>query len=210
MSSEPCSCRNVLTSIILFGKIDESELLLGEEHALAVGKLAADHDGADDLGLFDFFHLKNHQTVVEKDLVPGVHLLADALVGNGDARLVALDLLGRKCKSVPFLQKDFAVPKGLDAEFRTFGIEQDGKRNVFLLAHLFDGCDFFRMIFISSVREIDARDVHSGIRHGADDFFGLGSGSQRADDLGLFHTISSMQNISILFYHIFRKKQAFF
>ena len=161
-------------------------------------------------GLFDLFHFKDHQPVVEKDLVPGVHLFADALIGYGDARLVALDLLGRESERISFLQKDFAVPKGLDAEFRTFCIKQDGKRNIFLLAHLFDRCNFFRMIFICSVREIDARDIHSGIRHGADDFFGLGRRSQRADDLGLFHTISSMQNISILFYHIFRKKQAFF
>lgn len=190
-------------ALILIGEIDELELLFGEEHALAVGEFAADDDFTDDFRLFDLRHLEHHQSVVQQDLVAGVHLFADALIGDGDARLVAFHVFGGKGEGIAFFQKDLALFERLDAEFGTLGVQHDGEGDIFFVAHFFDGGDLFCMIFIGAVREIDAGDVHAGVRHGGDDLFRLRSGTERADDLCFFHKNSSGKNIPILFYHIF-------
>ena len=87
----------------------------------------------------------------ESDLVPRIHVLADSLVGDGDARLISFDLFCRESELVALFEVDFSVSERPDAEFRTFGIEQDGKGDLFLVADLFDHGDLFCMLLMRTV-----------------------------------------------------------
>ena len=50
--------------LVLFGEVDELELLFGEEHALSARKLASDKNLAKNFGLRDFNDLEYHESVV--------------------------------------------------------------------------------------------------------------------------------------------------
>ena len=143
------------------------------------------------LQLFDFFYFEHHQPVVQEDLIAGVHLLADAFIGDGDARLVAFHVFCGEGEGVALLQKDLAVLERFNAEFGSLGIQHDGKGNVLLIAHLFDRCDLFCVVFISPVRKVDAGNVHAGVRHCGDGLFRFRCRTERTDDLCFFHINSS-------------------
>ena len=53
--------------------------------------------------------------------------------------------------------------------------------------HFTQVADTGAVLFVITVREVQAHDVHAGVEHLAEHFFGFGLGTDGADDFGLFH-----------------------
>ena len=178
--------------LVLLGEVFHVQVFVGEEHGFVVGSFAADEHFRDDVRLFDFDDFEHDEAVVQEDLVADIHLLADALVGHRDPRLVAHDLFRREGERRALFQRDFLVAEGADAEFRSFGVKHDGQGDLARFPNVLDDLDFLGVIFVRAVGEIQPRHVHARVVERGNDFFFLARRSERADDFCLFHDRPSL------------------
>ena len=75
------------------------------------------------------------------------------------------------------------VLKEARANAGTFRVEDDANGKVELFTHLFQIVDMRAMLFVRSVREIEARKIHACHDHGVNGGFRFGGWAERANDL---------------------------
>ena len=85
---------------VLLAQILQAERFVGEEHTLFVGQFAADLDFRAHALFVDIGNAEHEQSVVEQNGVARFQVIDDALIGNGDFRLVSFDFFGGKGKIV--------------------------------------------------------------------------------------------------------------
>lgn len=75
------------------------------------------------------------------------------------------------------------VLKEAGADAGTLCVEDDANGKVELFAHLLQVVDMGAMLFVRSVREIEARKIHACHDHGMNGGFRFGGWAERANDL---------------------------
>ena len=126
-----------------------------------------------------------HQAVVDEHPRPGLQILGQVLVGDGNNLVVALPLPGGQGEGGAGLQLDGAVLKGLHPDFRALGIQNGGDGQAQLPAQAGDSLQLFGGVLMGAVGKIEPRGVHAAQHQAAQDSLVLGGGPQRTDDFRL-------------------------
>ena len=157
--------------------------------ALVLAQITVVQHLADDFTLGDFDDVQTDQAVIHQDAVADAQVVGEAGVGHGDFVFVANHcLVGGEGEGLAGDQRDIVATFQLHGtDFRTLGIQQDGCVLAGLGHHFTQVADTGAVLFVITVREVQAHDVHAGVEHLAEHFFGFGLGTDGADDFGLFH-----------------------
>ena len=168
----------------------------GQGHAGYVDALVILHDAAvlhpaaDGLGR-RLQHRQPHQSVIQQDGVPGVHILRQLGVGDGTARLVALHILNGQGEGLPGGQLHRAVFEVAQPHLRPLGVQHGRHRQIQLLPQRLDGVQPYLMLRVGAVGEIEPGHVHAREHHLPQHALLVGGGAQCTNDLRFSHIMNS-------------------
>ena len=142
-----------------------------------------------DMGRGNFFDPEGEKAVGKKDGIAFRHFVRKPRIGNRDDCFVSDNILGREGEGCAVFQHDRAVLESADAVLRTLGIQQNGNRKIEFFPHFFERVYFFLMIFMGTVGEIEAGDVHPREAEFAERIFPFAGGADGTDDLCFAHNV---------------------
>ncbi|CAJ1800959.1 hypothetical protein LMCDFJHI_01359 [Aeromonas salmonicida] len=157
--------------------------------AFVLAQITAVQHFTDDFTLGDFDHIHADQAVIHQDAIADAQVVGETGIGHGHFVFVANDgLVGGEGEGLASDQGNVVAAFQLDGtDFRTLGVEQYG---CVLAGFGHDSAqvvDTTTVLGVIAVGEVQAHDVHAGIQHFSQHFFGFGLGTYGADDFGLFH-----------------------
>ena len=157
--------------------------------ALVFAQVTVVEHFTDHFALGDFDDVQANQAVVNQDAVADAQVAGKTGIGDGDFVFVAHHgLVGGEGEGLAGDQGDVVAAFELDgADFRTLGVQQDGCVLAGFGHDSAQVADATTVFGVVAVGEVQAHDVHAGIQHLAQHFFGFGLGTDGADDFGLFH-----------------------
>ncbi|MPM77768.1 hypothetical protein SDC9_124776 [bioreactor metagenome] len=176
---------------VLFRKRRNGEVRSRDVDALALPELAAHDHTADDSFRRRLFDLEVYRPVVDEDRLSPLHFVRKRRIIDVNAVFVPLTFIKKEGEEAVSLQCDLAVAGKLSrAYLRSFGVEQHRDRQLPLLFH---GPDVVQSPLVGSViavAEVQARDIHAGLRHFEEGVIFPTGGADRTDYLHLaFHLI---------------------
>ena len=121
------------------------------------------------------------QPVVDEDAISDAHVARQLIVGDGDLALFPLSLVDEH-DVLAHLEID-RLREVTDSDARSLQIAEDGDGLIRLLSQLTNHGNCRGVLLVSTVREIHARDIHSGLDQPANRLIGRGRGAQRTNDL---------------------------
>ena len=173
---------------VLLGDEGHVQLDAGDVDRLAVGQRAAVERLADDIGaVLDLEHLKRDQAVVDQDAGADRNVVRQALIGDGDDALIALDVAGGQGEELTVLNLDLTVFIGLGADLGTLGVQHDTDRHADLGTARLDHIHTCLMLLVRAVAEVHTGDVHTLTDHVLEHLFVVGGRTERANNLSSTH-----------------------
>eukprot|EP00760_Papus_ankaliazontas_P027746 PhM_4_TR3431/c0_g1_i2/m.50105 len=170
---------------ILLGHGGEIDLLAGQVAALVRrDRRRHRHDAAEGVAL-DALHLEPEQTVVDVDLVPGLHDVRQTRVVHVEAVLVSLRLplqIRRHFDLVALVQHHIAVGEQARADLRALRVERDGDVHAELARGLSRVGDRQAVELVGAVAEIHTHNVHALAHQTLEGLDGLRLGADRTYD----------------------------
>ena len=164
------------------------ELDAGDVDGLAVGEWAGVERAADDVGaVLDFLHLKGNQAVIDEDAGAGLYVVRQALVGDRDNALIALDVAGGQREGLAILDLDLAVLIGLGPDLRALCVKHDANRQAELCAAGLDQVHTLLVLLVGAVAEVQTGNVHARLHHALKHFLVVGRRAERTDDFRSAH-----------------------
>ncbi len=136
------------------------------------------------LGPCYLFDLQFDPPVVEQEPVTRLDFLGEFPVGDGDDRRITANLLRRQDEILSLLQIYAALFKVPYPDLRSREVLQDRDRKVQFSRLAAYSANHVAMAVVSTVGEIESRDVHSGLDQVPDHGLRFGRRSDRANDLG--------------------------
>ncbi len=169
---------------VLFGHRRQRQDRIRHVDALAVGKRAADATQRLGKTLAAGLGLEPHLAVVEQQLGPGAQRFEYLRMREGRAVLVPGPSVEVESETLPGAQFDRTRSKGAEPQLRPLQIGQDADRPPGRAFDVPDGFEPRAMFGMSSVTEIEAEDVDSGLEQGADLLQGRARRAESGDNLG--------------------------
>ena len=157
---------------------------VGDVQLLALPERARILHGAEDIGAVNFVDGKFDQAIVKQDGGAGLDVFVQTREGLVDARGSARHVFFGKDELLAGVEFHGAfVLKKAGADAGALRVEDDADGKVELFAHLLQVIDMGAMLFVRSVREIEARKIHACHDHGMNGGFRFGGWTERANDL---------------------------
>ena len=183
---------------VLVGDELHVQLDAGYVDGLAVGQRAAVERLAHNVGaVFDLHHVERHQAVVDQDAGAGLDVVRQAVIGDGNDRIVAFDIAGGQGEFLPLHDFDFAVLVCLGPDLRPLGIEHDADRHAKRRARGLYGVHARLVLLVGAVAEVHTGNVHARLNHFGQDR--VGRGAERANNLCFTHR-NKILSLQIAFY----------
>jgi hypothetical protein len=170
---------------VLVGQCGDREVGVGDVDPLVVRQHATrDHLG-DDGAAIDPFDSQRQPTVVEQQRVAGLDVVAQARIGDADARLVArcVVVAGERERRAGG-EGHLAVGEARYADLRTLQVLQDSEGTPARVRDGADACHVRLVDLALAVREVQPEDVDARVDEVVDAPLVAGRGTERGDDLG--------------------------
>ena len=172
---------------VLLGQGRRGDVDAGQVDPLVVLEDAAGDDDGVDLAIAHVGDGEAEVAVVEQDLIAGLDVARQALVGRRDPPDVADDVLGGDRELGAGPQVDLPGGELADADLGALQVEQRGDRLAAAVGLGADDLEHPGVIVVTPVRKVEPCDAHSGVDQLAD---ALGRRRRRpegADDLRAWH-----------------------
>ena len=153
--------------------------------ALLRAHLAAVLDRRDDVLAADLIDLECYEAIREEQRVTRLDFRVEALVVDGDMRLIARDVLIRQRELIALLEHDLAVLELAEAHLRSLRIENQGNDLAGLLGSLAHHVDAVEVLCVVTMGEVKACTVHAVCNQCIDYARSLRSRTLRADNFRL-------------------------
>ncbi len=146
---------------------------------------------ADDLGVGSVHDPHLHQAVVDQNTRTASHVLWQLFIRNGTSLFVAHAFLGKQGIGLAGLEGNLGRVKLTGADFRTFGIAQQGDGKTQVLPQLFDHIRPCLMRRVVAMGKIETRHVHSGKHQLLHDIAVVSGRTHGTDNFRFTHILTS-------------------
>ncbi|CAM4442280.1 hypothetical protein PAPH110629_14685 [Paenibacillus phoenicis] len=140
----------------------QGNVYAGYVHAFFALDRSAIDDAAFDFRSLNVNDCQTNQTVVDQNRRTDFHISRKIFVCDGNPVLIAENFFGRQGNEFILYQLDRLFFQFTGTDFRTFGVQQYGDRFPQLRTRLTNILDPVPMLFVITVGEVQASDVHSG------------------------------------------------
>ena len=152
-------------ALVLFAQIGHGQMHAGDVDALARGNFAAADNAAVNIGIRRILDQQVDAAVVDEDGIAFLELGRECGIGDRADGAAAGNGAGSEGEITAGLHLSAAVFHFAQADFGTFGIEQDGGGNTQTIAHAAEAIDHFLVRFMCAVRKIKTGHIHAAAQH---------------------------------------------
>ena len=174
---------------ILFGERGKRNGGSGNVDGLVIGKSASVFNAANDGGSIYALHLEGDKAIVHKYGASQVNILGETGISDGYLLGGSLHLVGAESEALSCLELDSAFGEGLYADFRAFGVQNDGGGKT---GFRHGGAKLFqsgKLAFMAAVGEVEAGAVHAKTQQAGNGLYGVNGGTKCADNFSFTHII---------------------
>jgi hypothetical protein len=183
IASAPFLRANSRSCESFLGERGDADGNAGKIDAFVFAEQAAVDDFADYIVAVDFVDAEFEQAVGEQDAGALLNVFSEGFEGGADEGGGPLNFAGGDGEAAAGLEENRDVVFELGGtDLGALQIGEDTERLALFAADLADHLDEGQLLFVGSVREVEANDVDAGTNEVSEDGLGVGGGSESGDD----------------------------